>query len=172
MQLVNFAMPCSPKEACSVLSFALYLLAVLLMTMACTCLTAWHLIQLCRSTCCRLKHTLLCCSTSFDELVLQVRQFIDELAPGSLVADVGCGNGKYFLVRQDIAVLGSDRSSGLAGVAATRLAAGTGAASGTPCCIIPCTPVFGTVCLEPRTARQAKCSVRREGKFSHACGAV
>ncbi|KAL0051627.1 hypothetical protein WJX82_010933 [Trebouxia sp. C0006] len=60
----------------------------------------------------------------------KVRQFIDELAPGSLVADVGCGNGKYFLVRQDIAVLGSDRSSGLAGVAATRLAAGTGAASG------------------------------------------
>ncbi|KAA6429599.1 MAG: tRNA methyltransferase 9 [Trebouxia sp. A1-2] len=60
----------------------------------------------------------------------KVRQFIDKLAPGSLVADVGCGNGKYFLVRQDIAVLGSDRSSGLAEVAATRLAAGTGAASG------------------------------------------
>ncbi|KAL0030888.1 hypothetical protein WJX77_011841 [Trebouxia sp. C0004] len=60
----------------------------------------------------------------------KVRQFIDKLAPGSLVADVGCGNGKYFLVRQDIAVLGSDRSSGLAQVAATRLAAGTGAASG------------------------------------------
>ena len=36
------------------------------------------------------------------------------------------------MVRQDIAVLGSDRSSGLAQVAATRLAAGTGAASGTP----------------------------------------
>ena len=109
---------------------------------------------------------------SSHPVTLQVRQFIDKLAPGSLVADVGCGNGKYFLVRQDIAVLGSDRSSGLAGVAATRLAAGTGAASGTPCCIIPCTPVFGTVCLEPRTARQAKCSVRREGKFAHACGAV
>ncbi len=99
------------------------------------CLVAWHLIQLCRCTCCRLKHTLLCCSASLDELALQVRQFIDKLAPGSLVADVGCGNGKYFLVRQDIAVLGSDRSSGLAEVAATRLAAGTGAASGTPYCI-------------------------------------
>ncbi|KAL3142945.1 hypothetical protein ABBQ38_003230 [Trebouxia sp. C0009 RCD-2024] len=60
----------------------------------------------------------------------KVRQFIEGLAAGSLVADVGCGNGKYFLVRQDIAVLGSDRSSGLAQVAATRLAAGTGAASG------------------------------------------
>lgn len=62
----------------------------------------------------------------------QVRQFIEGLAPGSLVADVGCGNGKYFMVRQDIAVLGSDRSSGLAQVAATRLAAGTGPASGPP----------------------------------------
>ncbi len=60
----------------------------------------------------------------------QVRQFIEGLAPGALVADVGCGNGKYFLVRQDIAVLGSDRSSGLAQVAATRFAAGTGAATG------------------------------------------
>ena len=60
-----------------------------------------------------------------------MRQFIEGLAAGSLVADVGCGNGKYFMVRQDIAVLGSDRSTGLAQVAATRLAAGTGAASGT-----------------------------------------
>ena len=59
-----------------------------------------------------------------------MRQFIEGLAAGSLVADVGCGNGKYFMVRQDIAVLGSDRSTGLAKVAATRLAAGTGAASG------------------------------------------
>lgn len=29
------------------------------------------------------------------------------------MADVGCGNGKYFAVRRDIAVLGSDRSSAL-----------------------------------------------------------
>jgi hypothetical protein len=28
------------------------------------------------------------------------------------VADVGCGNGKYFGVRRDLAVLGSDRSAG------------------------------------------------------------
>ncbi|KAK9806712.1 hypothetical protein WJX72_000289 [[Myrmecia] bisecta] len=33
----------------------------------------------------------------------------------------GCGNGKYFGVREDIAVLGSDRSIGLAEVAAKRL---------------------------------------------------
>ena len=64
---------------------------------------------------------------------MQVRQFIEGLAAGSLVADVGCGNGKYFMVRQDIALLGSDRSSGLAHVAASRLAAGTGAAAGTAC---------------------------------------
>lgn len=44
----------------------------------------------------------------------RVKRFIQELAPGAIVADVGCGNGKYFGVRPDIAVLGSDRSSGLA----------------------------------------------------------
>lgn len=104
---------------------------------------------------------------SSHPVALQVRQFIDKLAPGSLVADVGCGNGKYFLVRQDIAVLGSDRSSGLAQVAATRLAAGTGAASGTPCCITSHTHVIGTARLEPHTARQAKCSVRRKGILTH-----
>ena len=119
----------------------------------------------------QLRHTLPCCSVPFDELALQVRQFIEKLAPGSLVADVGCGNGKYFLVRQDIAVLGSDRSRGLTEVAATRLAAGTGAASGTPACITPCSPVFGTACLEPHTARQANAQ-SGEGGSSHICGAT
>eukprot|EP00967_Tisochrysis_lutea_P155150 scaffold309888_cov18-Tisochrysis_lutea.AAC.2 len=42
----------------------------------------------------------------------RVREFIDQIAPGAVVADVGCGNGKYFGVRRDIAVLGSDRSAG------------------------------------------------------------
>jgi hypothetical protein len=42
----------------------------------------------------------------------KVREFIDALPPGALVADVGCGNGKYFGVRRDVAVLGSDRSAG------------------------------------------------------------
>lgn len=46
----------------------------------------------------------------------RVRQFINSLPGGALVADVGCGNGKYFGVRADIAVLGSDRSLGLAQV--------------------------------------------------------
>ena len=31
-----------------------------------------------------------------------------------MVADVGCGNGKYFCVRPDLTILGSDRSTGLA----------------------------------------------------------
>lgn len=38
-----------------------------------------------------------------------------------MVADVGCGNGKYFSVRQDVAVLASDRSAGLVQVAQRRV---------------------------------------------------
>ncbi|KAG2425074.1 hypothetical protein HXX76_013983 [Chlamydomonas incerta] len=51
----------------------------------------------------------------------RVRAFIESLPPGGLVADVGCGNGKYFGVRPDLAVLGSDISAGLVAVAAARL---------------------------------------------------
>ena len=51
---------------------------------------------------------------------LQVREFIDSLPHSGLVADVGCGNGKYFSVRPDLAVLGSDRSPNLAATAARR----------------------------------------------------
>ena len=47
----------------------------------------------------------------------EVRAFIAALPSGAVVADVGCGNGKYFGVRSDVAVLGSDRSSGLVSVA-------------------------------------------------------
>jgi len=42
----------------------------------------------------------------------RVREFIESLPPGALVADVGCGNGKYFGARRDIFVAGSDRSKG------------------------------------------------------------
>lgn len=42
----------------------------------------------------------------------KVRAFLDSLPPGSVVADVGCGNGKYLGVRRDLAVLGCDRSAG------------------------------------------------------------
>ncbi|PSC72219.1 alkylated DNA repair alkB-like protein 8 [Micractinium conductrix] len=52
----------------------------------------------------------------------RVRAFLEGLSPGALIADVGCGNGKYFGVRPDVFVLGSDRSEGLALVAARRLA--------------------------------------------------
>lgn len=51
----------------------------------------------------------------------KVKEFVDSFPPGSLVADVGCGNGKYFGVRKDIFVVGSDRAFNLAGVASQRL---------------------------------------------------
>ena len=47
-----------------------------------------------------------------------MREFLETLALGAVVADVGCGNGKYFRVRHDVAVLGSDRSPGLTASAA------------------------------------------------------
>lgn len=43
------------------------------------------------------------------------------LPAGAVVLDVGCGNGKYFDLRPDIFVLGSDRSQGLVEVAARRV---------------------------------------------------
>ena len=42
----------------------------------------------------------------------KVKEFIEAIPPGGVVADVGCGNGKYFGVRRDLAVLGSDASIG------------------------------------------------------------
>lgn len=35
-----------------------------------------------------------------------------KMNPGSIVADLGCGNGKYFNIRKDITVIGTDRSQG------------------------------------------------------------
>ena len=51
----------------------------------------------------------------------KVRDFLESLPAGAVIADVGCGNGKYFGVRRDVALFGSDRSTGLAEVAARRL---------------------------------------------------
>lgn len=51
-------------------------------------------------------------------LFLQVREFLMDLPAGGVLADIGCGNGKYFAVRPDMIILGSDRSSGLAAQAA------------------------------------------------------
>lgn len=39
-----------------------------------------------------------------------VTEFLQQLAIGSIVADIGCGNGKYIHVNDAISVIGSDRS--------------------------------------------------------------
>ena len=44
----------------------------------------------------------------------RVKQFVQELEPGSVVCDVGCGNGKYLNINPDIFVVGSDRCMSLA----------------------------------------------------------
>lgn len=46
---------------------------------------------------------------------------MQELPKGAVVADVGCGNGKYMGVRGEVAVLASDPCSGLVHAAAQRL---------------------------------------------------
>ena len=43
-----------------------------------------------------------------------MKQFVQELEPGSVVCDVGCGNGKYLNINPDIFVIGSDRCLSLA----------------------------------------------------------
>ena len=53
----------------------------------------------------------------------KVREFIESVPTGGIIADVGCGNGKYFGVRKDLFVMGSDRSQGLVKVASKRLSA-------------------------------------------------
>ncbi|CAB3251571.1 unnamed protein product [Arctia plantaginis] len=43
-----------------------------------------------------------------------VRAFLSELEPGSLVCDVGCGNGKYLSVNPSVYTVGGDRCTRLA----------------------------------------------------------
>ncbi|CAK1589106.1 unnamed protein product [Parnassius mnemosyne] len=43
-----------------------------------------------------------------------VRSFLDELDPGSLVCDVGCGNGKYLGLNPSVFTVGGDRCTRLA----------------------------------------------------------
>lgn len=59
-----------------------------------------------------------------------VRRFIEELPSGAVVADVGCGNGKYIGLRSDIAELASDPCDGLVRSAAERMRSSPGAAPG------------------------------------------
>ncbi|KAJ8524594.1 hypothetical protein ON010_g16523 [Phytophthora cinnamomi] len=40
----------------------------------------------------------------------QVTQFLEQLEPDALVADVGCGNGKYLRVNPSLYMIGADRS--------------------------------------------------------------
>jgi SAM-dependent methyltransferase len=42
-----------------------------------------------------------------------VREFLDTLSPYSIIADVGCGNGKYLDYRKDITVIGNDMCNSL-----------------------------------------------------------
>jgi ubiquinone/menaquinone biosynthesis C-methylase UbiE len=43
----------------------------------------------------------------------KIESFLKSLEPGSLVADVGCGNGKYLGSNPDIEMVGTDRSENL-----------------------------------------------------------
>ena len=43
----------------------------------------------------------------------KVKNFLEMLPGGACLADVGCGNGKYFTVRKDLMIVGVDRSRGL-----------------------------------------------------------
>jgi alkylated DNA repair protein alkB family protein 8 len=51
----------------------------------------------------------------------KVKEFMESLDAGSIVADVGCGNGKYLGVRSDVVVLGFDSSIELVTLASRRL---------------------------------------------------
>ncbi|KAJ8927193.1 hypothetical protein NQ314_020469 [Rhamnusium bicolor] len=47
----------------------------------------------------------------------KVQHFLDDLEPGSIVCDVGCGNGKYLNVNTSIFNIGGDKSTRLSEVA-------------------------------------------------------
>ena len=42
-----------------------------------------------------------------------VERFLKDLPPGSVGLDVGCGNGKYMGVNNDVFIIGSDRLCGI-----------------------------------------------------------
>lgn len=43
----------------------------------------------------------------------KIEKFLKELPDGSVVYDVGCGNGKYLGVNEKLYMVGTDRSIGL-----------------------------------------------------------
>ena len=52
----------------------------------------------------------------------KVSEFLMRLEPGALIADVGCGNGKYLGINPRTLTLGSDRSAPLVALASQRSA--------------------------------------------------
>ncbi|KFQ29801.1 PREDICTED: alkylated DNA repair protein alkB homolog 8, partial [Merops nubicus] len=46
----------------------------------------------------------------------QIVEFLRSLPKGSIVADVGCGNGKYLGINEDLYMVGCDRSKSLVGI--------------------------------------------------------
>ena len=50
----------------------------------------------------------------------KIAEFLREQPVGSLVADVGCGNGKYLGINENIFKTGSDRSVNLAAICRER----------------------------------------------------
>ncbi|XP_046394315.1 alkylated DNA repair protein alkB homolog 8 [Ischnura elegans] len=49
-----------------------------------------------------------------------ISKFVEELSAGSILLDVGCGNGKYFGINKEIFEVGCDQSAGLSAVANDR----------------------------------------------------
>ena len=50
----------------------------------------------------------------------KIAAFLKEQPPGSVVADVGCGNGKYMGINDQLFMCGSDRSQNLAAICRER----------------------------------------------------
>lgn len=50
----------------------------------------------------------------------KIAKFLDERPDGAVIADVGCGNGKYLGVNPKIHMIGTDRSFNLIGCARDR----------------------------------------------------
>ncbi|KAF7187614.1 tRNA (carboxymethyluridine(34)-5-O)-methyltransferase, partial [Pseudocercospora fuligena] len=46
-----------------------------------------------------------------------IERFLQNLSPGSIGLDIGCGNGKYLTVNPNVFIIGSDRSSNLISIA-------------------------------------------------------
>lgn len=46
-----------------------------------------------------------------------IERFLGDLSPGSIGLDIGCGNGKYLAVNNNVFIVGSDRSTNLVQIA-------------------------------------------------------